>query len=337
MIKTKAKELFQVVVNAGKGFAEDECMKMSAALAYYTVFSIGPMILILTWALGFFYGNLLQGDIEAQSEVMDELTGLFGADIANMLQSTAAQISDDSNQSKLGIVIGVVMLAFTSTTIFVDIQRSINEIWNVKPKPKKGWVKMIVNRLLSFSMIIGLAFLLMVSLVLSSVIGVVTNFLDDYITLSVANINLIDWINTGITFIVISTLFGCIYAVLPDAKVRFKDIVGGAVFTALMFMIGKWAISLYLSTNATASAFGAAGSIIILLSWVCYSSAILYFGAEFTKAYAMMYGNGIQPTTYAVVIKHEEYEYDPETGEHEKIEKVHEDETEPPLPPQKEE
>lgn len=337
MIKAKAKELFQIVVNAGKGFSEDECMKKGAALAYFTVFSIGPLILILTWALGFFYGNLLQGDIEAQTEVMDELTGLFGADIANMLQSTASKISEDSNQSQLGIIIGVVMLIFTSTTIFIDIQKSINDIWNVKPKPKKGWLKMIVNRLLSFSMILGLAFLLMVSLILSSAIGIVTNFLDDYISFSIANINLIDWINTGVTFLVIATLFGCIYAVLPDAKVRFKDIIGGAVFTALMFMLGKWAISLYLSNNATASAFGAAGSIIILLSWVYYSASILYFGAEFTKEYAIMYGKGIQPTTYAVVVKHEEYEYDPDTGEHEKIEKLHEDEIAPPPPREDEE
>lgn len=330
MIKKKIKEFFQLIVNAGKGFSEDECMKKGAALAYFTVFSIGPLILILTWALGFFYGSLLQGDIQAQTEVMDELAGLFGSDIANMLESTVSKISEDSNQSSLGILIGVVMLIFTSTTIFIDIQKSINDIWKVKPKPKKGWVKMLVNRLVSFSMILGLAFLLMVSLILSSAIGIVTNFLDGYIPLSVANINLIDWVNTGITFLVIATLFGCIYSVLPDAKVRFRDILGGAIFTALLFMAGKWAISLYLSNNATASAFGAAGSIIILLSWVYYSAAILYFGAEFTREYAVMYGNGVQPTSYAVVVKHEEYEYDPETGEHIKIDRLHEEELAPP-------
>lgn len=325
-----------MVYDAGMGFADDNCMKMSAALSYYTVFSIGPLILILIWALGFFYGNLLQGDIEARTEVMDELTDLFGADIAAMLDSMASQISNDQSQSSLGIIIGVGTLAFTSTKIFIDIQKSINDIWNVKPKPEKGWLKMIVNRLLSFSMILGLAFLLMVSLVLSSIIGVVTNFLDNYISLSIADINLIDWVNTGVTFLVIATLFGIMFSVLPDAKVRFKDILGGAIFTALLFMLGKWAISLYLSTSATASSFGAAGSIIVLLSWVYYTAAILYFGAQFTKHYAIKYGNGILPSTYAVVIKHEEYEYDPETGEHERVEHHSDDEVDTPPVPEEE-
>lgn len=291
-------------------------MKMSAALSYYTVFSIGPLVMILIWALGFFYGNHLDGTDGAHQEVMDELTGIFGADIASLLDSTIQRISSDS-KSNIGVIIGTGVLIFTSTTIFVNIQHSINIIWNVKPKPKKGWLKMIINRLLSFSMILGLAFLLMASLILSSVIGIVTNYLNDYINWM--NIDLINWINTGVTFIVIATLFGFIFAVLPDAKVRFRDILGGAIFTALLFMLGKYGISLYLSNSATASSYGAAGSIIILLSWVYYSAAILYFGAEFTKEYAIKYGKGIQPASYAVTIEQAEYEYDPETGERIKI------------------
>src|SRR5690606_32630925 len=136
--------------------------------------------------------------------------------------------------------------------------------------------------------------------------------------------NLTSWINTSITFIVITVLFGTIYAFLPDAKVRFKDILGGAVFTALLFMLGKFAISIYLSQNITASSYGAAGSIIILLAWVYYSSAILYFGAEFTKEYAIKYGKGIQPASFAVLVKQTELEIDTDTGKR-KVVKKHDD------------
>ncbi|MFZ4263583.1 YihY/virulence factor BrkB family protein [Sphingobacterium sp. HJSM2_6] len=315
----KIKDFWKLLMNAGAAFAEDNCMKLSASLAYYTIFSIGPLLLILTWTLGFFYGNALDGSEGAREQVIDELNQLFGKDIASLLESTIHNLSLDSKSSNIGIIVGGATLMFTSTTIFVDIQNSINSIWKVKPKPKKGWLKLIVNRLISFSMILGLVFLLLASLIISSLIGIMT----DYFNRFMANwdINLIDWINSSITFLVISTLFGIIYAFLPDAKVRFKDILGGAIFTSLLFMLGKFLISLYLSQNITASSYGAAGSIIILLAWVYYSSAILYFGAEFTKEYAVKYGKGIQPSSFAVLVKQTELEIDPETGIREVVKK----------------
>lgn len=317
-IWTKIKDFWRLLINAGNAFAEDNCMKLSASLAYYTVFSIGPLLLILTWTLGFFYGSALDGSEGAREQVLSELNEIFGKEIASLLESTVHNLSLDS-KSNIGIIIGVGTLMFTSTTIFVDIQNSINSIWKVKPKPKKGWLKMIINRLISFSMILGLVFLLMASLIISSVIGIMTDYFNQF--MENWDISLIDWINTAITFLVISSLFGIIYAFLPDARVRFKDILGGALFTALLFMFGKFLISLYLSTNATASSYGAAGSIIILLAWVYYSAAILYFGAEFTKEYAIKYGKGIQPTSYAVLVKQTELEIDPETGIREVVKK----------------
>ncbi|MGV6947183.1 YihY/virulence factor BrkB family protein [Sphingobacterium kyonggiense] len=317
-IWTKVKDFWRLLINAGNGFAEDNCMKLSASLAYYTVFSIGPLLLILTWTLGFFYGSALDGSEGAREQVLSELNEIFGKEIASLLESTVHNLSLDS-KSNIGIIIGVGTLMFTSTTIFVDIQNSINSIWKVKPKPKKGWLKMIINRLISFSMILGLVFLLMASLIISSVIGIMTDYFNQF--MENWDISLIDWINTAITFLVISSLFGIIYAFLPDARVRFKDILGGALFTALLFMFGKFLISLYLSTNATASSYGAAGSIIILLAWVYYSAAILYFGAEFTKEYAIKYGKGIQPTSYAVLVRQTELEIDPETGIREVVKK----------------
>ncbi len=315
----KIKDFWKLLMNAGAAFAEDNCMKLSASLAYYTIFSIGPLLLILTWTLGFFYGNALDGTEGAREQVIDELNQLFGKDIASLLESTIHNLSLDSKSSNIGIIVGGATLMFTSTTIFVDIQNSINTIWKVKPKPKKGWLKLIVNRLISFSMILGLVFLLLASLIISSLIGIMTDYFNRFMV--DWNINLIDWINTSITFLVISTLFGTIYAFLPDAKVRFKDILGGAIFTSLLFMLGKFLISLYLSQNITASSYGAAGSIIILLAWVYYSSAILYFGAEFTKEYAVKYGKGIQPSSFAVLVKQTELEIDPETGIREVVKK----------------
>lgn len=291
------------------GFFDDKCFKKSASLAYYTVFSIGPLILILIWALGFFYGSQMDGPNDARDEIMAELNELLGADIAGMLDATIQRISLDS-KSSIGLYIGVGTLVFSSTTIFVDIQNSINEIWQIKVKPKKGWLKIVLNRLLSFSMIIGLGFLLMVSLVLSSVVGLLMGKVGDFLSEYIPNINLqmINLINSGVSLLVITVLFGCIFAFLPDAKMRFRDIIWGAIFTALLFLLGKSLISMYLSSNATASSFGAAGSIIILLSFVYYSAAILYFGAEFTKHYAMKYGQGVQPASYAVRVEEKEIE-----------------------------
>lgn len=307
--KTKTREFGKLIIDAGTAFADDRCMKMSASLAYYTVFSIGPLLLILTWALGFFYGAAMDGSEEARAQIIEELDELFGREIASLLESAIHNLSLDS-RSNIGIIVGTGTLIFTSTTIFVDIQNSINTIWKVKPKPRKGWIKMIINRLISFSMILGLVFLLMASLIISSVIGIMTDYFNQF--MAGLNLNLIDWINTSITYLVISALFATIYAFLPDAKVRLKDIMGGAFFTALLFMLGKFLISLYLSKNMTASSYGAAGSIIILLAWVYYSAAILYFGAEFTKAYAIKYGYGIQPSSYAVLTKQTELEVDPD-------------------------
>lgn len=290
-------------------FLDDRCLKKSASLAYYTVFSIGPLILILIWALGFFYGSQLDSPTGARDEIMEELNQLFGNDIANMLDAAIKRISFESKNS-IGVYVGIGALIFSSTTIFVDIQNSINEIWRVKAKPKKGWLKIIIDRLISFSMILGLGFLLMTSLILSSLISILMNYIVKY--LPNLDIQLLGMVNSAVSFLVIATLFGSIFALLPDAKVRFRDIVWGAIFTTLLFLLGKSVISYYLTNNATASSYGAAGSVIILLAFVYYAAAILYFGAEFTKKYAIKYGKGIIPTSYAVLIKQTELEIDTE-------------------------
>ncbi|QBQ42196.1 YihY/virulence factor BrkB family protein [Sphingobacterium psychroaquaticum] len=309
LFKQKAKNLGSVLLGAGSDFLDDRCLKKSASLAYYTVFSIGPVLLILIWALGFFYGSQLDSPTGAQDEIMEELNQLFGPDIATMLDAAIKKISFE-NKNSIAVYVGIGILIFSSTTIFIDIQNSINEIWRIRVKPKKGWVKLVIDRLLSFSMIIGLGFLLMASLILSSIIGVLMNYFGQYFVH--IDMEMIDSINSIVTFVVITVLFGAIFAFLPDAKVRFRDIFWGALFTSLLFLLGKYVIAYYLSNNAIASSYGAAGSVIILLAFVYYSAAILYFGAEFTKHYAIQFGGGIRPASYAVMIEQVEVEIDSE-------------------------
>lgn len=302
------KNAYQLLALSVKGFAEDRAMKMSASLAYYAIFSLAPLLLIVIWLIGFIYGGFLEGNISIQAEVFNEFTTLFGAEVASQIQQTIQKISI-SNKSGIGIAIGIATLIIASTTIFVDIQHSLNIIWRVRPKPKKGWLKMLLNRVLSFSMVLGLGFLLIVSLLLNGIIAALSSYLTTYF--KDLSVYLMEWINTGVTFVIITTLFATIFTVLPDAKIRFKDVIGGAIFTAALFMLGRYLISIYMLIAAPASAYGAAGSLIVLLLWIYYSAAILYFGAEFTKVYAEKYGRGIVPSSFAVRVIQQEIEKSP--------------------------
>jgi membrane protein len=205
-------------------------------------------------------------------------------------QQTAARYS----------IIGFVVLIFGATGVFADIQDSINYIWSIRAKPKKGWLKFITNRLLSFSLIIGIGFLMIVTLFVNTLTDLFTDRLQRLFNSEL--VILFQIINLGLLFLVVSFLFAVIYKVLPDARIRWRDAFVGARFTGLMFLIGKFLIGYYLGTSSIGSTYGAAASIIIVLSWVYYTAIILYFGAEFTKVYALNKGGGIEPYSNAVFI-----------------------------------
>ncbi|GGG95395.1 hypothetical protein GCM10007415_33250 [Parapedobacter pyrenivorans] len=304
------KETFKLLSDTFSEFSKDSAMKMSASLAYYTIFSIAPLLLIVIWLVGFFYGELLAGEQDAQTEVFEEFAHLFGSDTAAQIQQIIKNISV-SNKSGIGIAIGVGTLVVGSTTIFMEIQDSLNRIWGVRPKPKKGWLKMLLNRALSLSMVLGLGFLLIVSLIANGIVVALSSQIMNYFP--DISVIVVEWVNIGLTFIVITSLFAIIFRFLPDARMRFRDVVGGAIFTAALFMLGRYLIALYMQYSAPASAYGAAGAIIVLLLWIYYSAAILYFGAEFTKVYALKYGKGVWPSSYAVkvVLKEQEVEGEP--------------------------
>lgn len=303
--KTFYKDVFDLLANSAKSFMEHKALRLSAALAYYTIFAMAPVLLIVMWVVGFLYGQHVEGQEAVQNEIFNEAADVIGKETTAQLQDLVRRLSL-SDKSGISIIVGIGTLIFASTTIFVQIQEGINFIWDVKPKPKKGWKQMLLNRAISFSMVLGLGFLLITSLLLNGIIAALSDVIGQYFP--ELSLYLLNWINVGITFLITTVLFGFIFHFLPDAKVRFRDILGGALFTAFLFMLGRYLIGLYMQYAAPGSAYGTAGSLIVLLLWVNYSAAIMYFGAEFTKQYAKKYGNGIIPASYAVRIIHIEEE-----------------------------
>lgn len=298
--KITGKGFLRVLKQTFAGFSNDRIVKLSAALAYYTVFSIGPMIIVIIYVAGLIYGrDAIQGN------VFHQLQGLIGVDAAAQIQQMIKNAALNGS-GPLAAVIGIVTLVVGATTVFAEIQDSINMIWNLKPKPKKGWLKMIINRLLSFSIIVSLGFILLVSLVLNGLIEALMDRLQaQYPNVTVVVLYIV---NLLITFLVIATLFGVIFKVLPDAIIKWKDVAVGAMVTAILFMIGKFGITFYIGKSNVSNTYGAAGSLVVLLLWVYYSAIILYLGAEFTKAYAAEFGSSIQPSEYAVWVKNVEVE-----------------------------
>ncbi len=291
---------WEVISNTFKGFSDDKVTKLSASLAYYTVFSMGPLLVVIISFCGLF---LKREAIEGK--IYGVLEGFLGSDTAKQLQDIIrhAAVSD---KSALVATIGIVTLLLGATSVFGEIQDSINGIWGLKPKPKRGWLKMIQNRFLSFSVIVSLGFLLLVSLTISGLIEALNNQLKNFFPeITVAIFYVVNWVLT----IGISTVtFAVIFRVLPDAEIRWKDVFIGSLITAILFSLGKFGISIYISQTKVGSTYGAAGSLVILLVWIYYSSIILYMGAEFTKAYAVKYGAPIKPNTYAVTTKQIEVE-----------------------------
>lgn len=285
---------FRVLKKAGIGFIDDNAFKLSASLSYYTVFAMGPLLLIIISFAGIFYGK------EAvQGKIYGQIKGVIGSEAALQIQSIIQNISQ-TDQGTVGAIIGIIILIIGATGVFTEIQDSINYIWSVKAKPKKGWLKFLRNRLVSFSLIVSMGFILLVSLIITAFLEILSDkllrFFKDY------TIHLFYVINILMMFAIITGLFAVIFKVLPDAKIKWRSALTGASFTAVLFLLGKFLIGYYLGRSNMDITYGAAASIILILSWVYYSSLILFFGAEFTKAYAIETGGGIVPNETAVFI-----------------------------------
>ncbi|MGY5253015.1 YihY/virulence factor BrkB family protein [Sphingobacterium spiritivorum] len=294
------KDFFSIIKTSAMGFINEDCLKYSASLAYYTIFSIGPILVLIISLAGVFFG---QDAIEGK--VFTEMKGLVGPSAARQIQEVIMNLKL-SGKSNLALVVSIITLLIGATSVFGDIQNSINRIWHVRAKPKKGWVKVLKDRLLSSSLVISLGFLLMVTLVVNGIILAFTDRLQRYFP--DITVHLLDAINFSISFGVIFILFGIIFRALPDVKIEWRTVRSGAFFTAVLFVIGRFVIGLYLQTSGTESTYGAAGSIILVLLWVYYTAAILYFGAIYTREYAAIKGIPIQPSDFAVHVEEKEIE-----------------------------
>jgi membrane protein len=277
---------------------------LCGALAYFTVFSIGPMLIVII-----FFADLFYGREAVEGTIFGQIKSFVGGTTAAQIQEIIRNASLSGKGPVTG-VIGVVTLLVGATTVFAEIQDTINTIWGLKPKPEKGWLKIVLDRLLSFSIVVSIGFLLLVSLVITGLVEAFSNrLLNIFPNIALLIIYIF---NILITFGVVTLLFAIIFKVLPDAKIKWRDVITGAMVTAVLFMIGKFGITFYIRSSSVSTAYGTAGSIVILLVWVYYSSIILYFGAEFTKAYAATYGGLIKPNQYAVWVK--QVEVEDETG-----------------------
>jgi membrane protein len=296
----KVKFIISLLKDSFSEFMEDNCMKLAAALSYYTIFSLAPLLLLVISIVSIFFGKeAFEGELYAQ------ISGLVGSQASLQVQEIVKNAAL-TNKSTTAAAIGAVTLAIGATAVFAEIQDSINYIWSIKSKPKKSWLQYLKNRLLSFSVIITLGFLMIVSLGINAMVDLLSSRLERYF--SEGSVILFSILNVALVLVIITALFTVIFKILPDGKVRWKECLVGAGFTAILFAVGKFGISFYLGQSDLGATYGASASIVILLTWIYYSSIILYFGAEFTKVYARSDGTAIEPNDHAVLIVRREAE-----------------------------
>src|SRR5574339_364783 len=273
-----------------QGWKEDKASRLAAALAYYTIFSLGPLLIIVIAVTGFFWQK------EAvQLAVMSQVQGLVGADGADFVSSLLTSASSPA-RGIFATIVGLITLIIGALGAFNELHNALNTIWEVKEEETKGFVesikKVIFSRLLAFTMILGIGFLLLVSLVISAGLSAVQETVGNAIPISEI---LLQIVNLIISIGVVTVLFALIFKFLPDVEIAWRDVWLGAFVTSLLFSIGKFVIGLYLGNSSVGSSFGAAGSLVVLLLWIYYSAQILLFGAEFTQVYANNYGSKIVP------------------------------------------
>ena len=274
-----------------KEWTDSDATRASASLAYYAIFSIPGLLIIIIWIAGNFFGE------EAiRGEITNQFGSMMGADVAKSIEEliTSALIDKQNIFMK---VVGVFSLVFGATTIFFQLQKALNDLWDVQPAPKKAIVKFLLDRANSLGMILVIGFLLMITMVLSSAISLLNNFIT--FRLGLETYILMEIVNYVIGFILVVAVFAFMFKVLPDVEISWKSVWVGALLTAVLFTIGKMLLSLYFGELKPTSAFGKAGTIILIMMWINYSCMLIFFGAEFTKVYSIKKGYKIVPSRHA--------------------------------------
>jgi membrane protein len=276
-------------------WSTDKCPRLGAALSYYTVFSIAPVLIVAIAIAGFFLGHEA-----AQGRIVEQLSGLVGTESAAMLQTAIAK----AGARKAGVwasIIGAATLLIGATGVMIELQDALNTVWKVLPKPGGGFKRFVRARVLAFTLVLSLGFLLLVSLVMSAGLEGFVKWAGGYLPKWVAIGYLLNYV---VSIGVIALFFALLFKALPDAKVAWKDVWIGALVTSLLFHVGKYLIALYIGRASVASTFGAAGSLAVLLVWIYYSSQIVLLGAELTRAYSNRYGSHVVPDENAIPAPH---------------------------------
>jgi membrane protein len=289
-------KIWSILKGTFKEFGEDKVLRLSAALAYYAMFSIGPLLVIAIGVAGLVFGHeSVRGQMDQQ------LRSMLGEKAASTVTSMMA--AQKHSSSLIATIVGIVALLFGAGGVFGQLQDSLNTIWEVKTKANAGWWALIRTRFLSLTMVLGTGFLLLVSMALTTFLTAVTDSLGNKLPLSETLAHIL---NLVVSFGVITLLFAMIFKYLPDVKVPLRKVWIGAIVTALLFTLGKYLLALYLGRASTTSSFGAAGSVVLILMWVYYASVILFLGAEFTHVYAKSTGARIVPDKYAEPVTEQE-------------------------------
>jgi membrane protein len=291
----KLKKIYKLLLDIFSVWSGGNASSMGAAVAFYTIFAIAPLFILVLALAGFFFGPQA-----AQKELFGQISGLVGQKGGEAIQSVLAA-ANKPKANTLATIIALVTLFIGACSVFVQLQDSLNAIWNVRRQPGSGLRNFVKTRLLSFAMLLGIGFLLLVSLVLSAALTAagkfMTGFIPQHEIWQVANF----FISLGL----ITLLFALIFKILPDVKIVWRDVWIGAFFTALLFDLGKFLLGFYLGRSTVASAYGAAGSLVVVLMWVYYSVQILLFGAACTRVLANKYGTPVQPIKGAEFVRRE--------------------------------
>lgn len=290
------KAIFELLRDTFKEWNEDKAPRLGAALAYYTIFSIGPLLLITISIAG-----LVFGDEAAQGQIIGKIRGVVGGQAADQIQDIV-QNANKGGGNIIATGIGLATLLLGASGVFGQLKDALNTIWEVKPKEGLGILFTIKQRFFSFTMVLGTGFLLLVSLVVSAALSALSDVLKSMIPGADIIGQVISFI---VTLMVIALMFTLLFRFLPDVKITWRDVWIGGIVTALLFTVGQIALGLYLGSGAVGTAFGAAGSLVIILVWIYYSTQILFLGAEFTQVYTNRYGSRVRPEPIAEFITEE--------------------------------
>lgn len=300
MLRKRVKIVWSLFKETGLEFMDNNSFQKGAALAYYTIFALPPMLIIIISAAGYFFGEQA-----VSGEIYYQIKELIGSEAAYSVQKMVEGINEFSSVS-LATFIGIVALFIAATGVFISLQDSLNEIWSVKPKPKREYLKLLLDRFLSFGMILVVAVVLLLSLLSNTILVIIGDFLTNQFSGWV--VYLLHLVNFLSSLTIMTFLFAAIFKFLPDAKIRWRDVWVGALVTAGLFSLFRGLIGFYLGKNEVGSIYGAAGSVVIILTWVFFTSQIIFFGAVFTFVYSRKFGYNIYPSDYAVRVLRQEVE-----------------------------